>query len=360
MEASRYLPETSLDAWLAELASSHELIVPRREGDAIVFGPYDPAVSPDISRDATAPPKSTVFPACEELMRYSSVKDADDPSRTLVHMEEVMPSGSRVVFGARPCGTRGFTVYDRVFDAPAMHDPYYVARRQNTLFVTLACAEGGSACFCHWVGSGPADTSGSDVLLVPVKGGWLAEGVTDKGRELLSSPLLAPGDKYAGEAKAAKAKAMESLDSAADLKPAPESLLAVFDDMEFWNRMSAKCISCGACTYLCPTCYCFNITDETKGMDGARLRTWDNCMSFQFTLEASGHNPRPTKAHRLKNRVGHKFSYYPGLHGGAIACCGCGRCIKSCPAGVDIRQIVLAAMDRAKATSQGNTTGERA
>ncbi|WP_243360185.1 4Fe-4S dicluster domain-containing protein [Fundidesulfovibrio terrae] len=352
METAKFLPESSLEAWLAELASSGELIVPRREGDAVVFGPYDPNVPLELSRDATAPPKSVVFPACEELLRYTYVKDAEDISKTGMSVEEVTPACGAVVFGARPCGARGFTVYDRVFDAEGMRDPYYAARRAATAFVTLACREAGSACFCHWVGSGPADPQGSDVLLTPVPGGYVAEAVTEKGAALLASPLMAPAGKHAGEAKAVRAKAMESLDTAQDVSPAREALLAAFDDMDFWNRMSAKCISCGACTYLCPTCYCFNITDEAQGNGGTRLRSWDNCMSFQFTLEASGHNPRPTKAHRLKNRVGHKFSYYPGIHGGVVACCGCGRCIRSCPAGVDIREIVLAAMERATAKPQ--------
>jgi ferredoxin len=352
MDTARFLPDSSLEGWLAELASSASLMVPRREGDAVVFKPYDPAAPVELSRDATTPPKSVVFPACEELLRYAYVKDADDPARTVATVEEAPAPGGAVVFGARPCGARGFTVYDRVFNAEAMRDPYYAARRAATAFVTLACPEGGSACFCHWVGSGPADPSGSDVLLTKVPGGYVAQAVTDKGAALLESPLMAPAGKHEGEARAAHAKAQESLDNARDLSGARQALLAAFDDMGFWNQMAAKCVSCGACTYLCPTCYCFNVTDETQGNQGSRLRTWDNCMSFQFTLEASGHNPRPTKAHRLKNRVGHKFSYYPGIHGGAIACCGCGRCIKSCPAGVDIRQIVLAAMDRAAANPQ--------
>jgi ferredoxin len=87
------------------------------------------------------------------------------------------------------------------------------------------------------------------------------------------------------------------------------------------------------------------MTDEQSGLQGKRLRTWDTCMSFEFTLEGSGHNPRPTKAHRLRNRMGHKFAYYPELHEGLIACCGCGRCIKSCPVSLDIRAVVQAAQN---------------
>ena len=146
------------------------------------------------------------------------------------------------------------------------------------------------------------------------------------------------------EAQGVKDAAEAAMGEAPEVRAAQGQLLALFDNAEFWEAQSGKCISCGTCTYLCPTCYCFNISDEKFGHEGVRLRTWDNCMSSQFTLEASGHNPRPTKANRLKNRVGHKFSYYPSLHDGNIACCGCGRCIKSCPASVDIRAIVLNAI----------------
>ncbi len=352
MSALRFLPETSLAAWLDELAGTARLLAPVRKNGVVVFGEYAPGMRVELEADSLTPPKSPVFPASEELLRFSRSKDPDDPAKTLLNVEEVTPGGRTVVFGARPCGARGFTVYDRVFDAEGARDPYYAARRASTAFVTVACREAGSACFCNWVGSGPADPQGSDVLLTPVKGGWTAEAVTPKGQALLESARLTDGTKYAGEARAAREKALETLAPAPDIAGARESLLAVFDDMGFWADISAKCISCGACTYLCPTCYCFNITDESAGLEGRRIRTWDNCMSFQFTLEASGHSPRPTKAHRLKNRVGHKFSSVPGLHGGAVACCGCGRCIRSCPAGVDIRELVLAAIERASAKTQ--------
>ena len=161
----------------------------------------------------------------------------------------------------------------------------------------------------------------------------------------MSSPLLTEGESRVEEAEKVCKEAAAELSLPPDLSDAPAKLLEVFDNMEFWENVSAQCLSCGACTYLCPSCYCFNITDESHGMQSTRIRSWDNCMSALFTMEASGHNPRPTKAHRLKNRVGHKFSYYPNLHDGTPSCCGCGRCIKSCPAGVDIREIVLKAIE---------------
>ena len=126
---------------------------------------------------------------------------------------------------------------------------------------------------------------------------------------------------------------------------------ARFTDVDFWEKETDRCLSCGACTYFCPTCYCFNITDEgeaTSEKGGRRLRTWDNCMSPLFTREASGHNTRMEKALRMRNRVSHKFSTYPE-NWGTFSCNGCGRCISNCPVSLDIRQIVLDAINADKA-----------
>ena len=113
-----------------------------------------------------------------------------------------------------------------------------------------------------------------------------------------------------------------------------------FSDGPYWRDRVSKCISCGICTYVCPTCYCFTIADEIEDLQGERLRAWDSCMFYQYTLEASGHNPRPSKFERYRNRIGHKFSYFPDQYNGMISCCGCGRCIRSCPVSIDIRRIV--------------------
>ncbi|EGJ51190.1 4Fe-4S dicluster domain-containing protein [Desulfocurvibacter africanus] len=347
MAQAKFLKEADLAAWLGELAKGRKVLVPQKDGDAVVFKPWHEGVKPVLDRQATESPKKAVFPASEKLFRFSYIKDPENPGKVRVELEEPEKPEPALVFGGRPCDARGFLIFDRVYDSPKTRDSYYVARREATAFVTLACPEASNTCFCHAVGSGPADSAGSDALMTPVEGGYVLEAISPKGEELLKSPLLSDaGDKLA-QAERVKAQAVESLPPAPDFAGSPEALMARFDDMGFWENASAKCISCGACTYLCPTCYCFSITDEESGMKGVRMRSWDNCMSYQFTLEASGHNPRPTKAHRLKNRVGHKFSYYPLIHKGAIACCGCGRCIKSCPVSVDIREIVTMAIEAA-------------
>ncbi|MBU1140502.1 MAG: 4Fe-4S dicluster domain-containing protein [Proteobacteria bacterium] len=344
MAPVKYLKSTDLKSWLGELAQENRVFAPRYEGDAVIFAPFDPEQEIFIKYAATAPPKKTVFPQSEKLVDFMYSKDPEDLSRILIEAKEVLPQGTAIVFGGRPCDVRGFTMFDRVYMSEEATDIYYKARRDNTSFITLACDSTENTCFCHWVNSSPSDPTGSDILAVPVTGGLLLKAVSDRGESLLTSKLLSEGESKRDEAEKVIKEVADSLDQAPDLAQAPKKLLEVFDNIEFWEEVSAKCLSCGACTYLCPTCYCFNITDETQGMKGSRIRSWDNCMSALFTMEASGHNPRPTKAHRLKNRVGHKFSYYPDLHDGVISCCGCGRCIKSCPAGVDIREIVLKAI----------------
>jgi len=348
----KFVSSEKLVPWLAELAKERQTYVPAREGDAVVFRPFEADRDIPLDRQPTAPPKEVVFPRSEPLLAFKYDKDPEEPGNVKVRVKETCDPSKRLVVGARPCDARGFLIFDRVYVTDKVKDPNYVARRKNTAFITLACDAPANTCFCNWVGSGPADAEGSDVLMTPVSGGYVLESATEVGESLLQSSVLEDAGGKADEAQEVKDKAQAALGEAVDVSSAPEKIAALFDDMDFWETVSAKCISCGACTYLCPTCYCFNITDEKCGLEGIRLRSWDNCMSPVFTMEASGHNPRPTKAHRLKNRVGHKFSYYPNVHGGPIACCGCGRCIKSCPASVDIREIVTKAMAAEPATEE--------
>ena len=233
---------------------------------------------------------------------------------------------------------------DKPFLEGKFQDAYYKARRDNLLVVTRTCDSPCSTCFCHWTGGGPADPTGSDVLLTAVNGGFVLEAVSEKGEAFLASTKLADGSDKMDEAKAAREKAAASQQPAPDLSKAARRLEQRFTDVDFWAEQTAKCLSCGACTYMCPTCQCFNISDEGNTLEGRRLRSWDNCMSPLFTREASGHNPRTAKALRMRNRVSHKYWYAPDYSDGRFACTGCGRCIKQCPVSLDIREIVLNAI----------------
>jgi ferredoxin len=358
MTAAKFIAHQDVPAWLAELASAARVIAPVAEGSAVLYREYDPAGTLELVKKPTESAKHVLFPRSEALFSFKKEKipfgpdklggtekqemeETPAPNLTLTQPEVSKPA---VVFGMPGCDAGGVTTFDPVYGG-RYQDPYYLQRREATVLIARACADVLSTCFCTWVGGDPANRRDADVLATSLKDGWLLEPLTERAERVLGSRLLcAPAVGLADEAEALHAAAREAIGPAPDLAGVEDGILARFDDRDFWWRHSAPCLACGVCTNLCPTCHCFTITDEKNGGAGVRLRSWDTCMAALYTLEASGHNPRGQKAARLRNRVGHKFSYFLKNNGGRISCCGCGRCIKSCPSSVDIRRIVLDAL----------------
>ncbi len=343
MSAIRFLAADELARWLARIADTRQVLAPRKEGKSVVFRPLIAGETPSLAR-ATVSPKAAVLPPCETLIRFRGTKDLEDPGKVSINLETNIDAVPTVVFGGRSCDARGFLVLDQAFLKGRFQDPYYKTRRDNLLIVTQTCTAPCSTCFCHWTGGGPTDTTGSDVVFTPVQDGFVLEAVSERGESFLAEFDLLDGADKIDAANTVKEQSKAMLAPAPDISSAPQRLEARFTDMNFWTAQTAKCLSCGACTYMCPTCQCFSITDEGNQMDGRRLRSWDNCMSPLFTREASGHNPRVDKAMRMRNRVSHKYWYAPGYANGQIACTGCGRCIRQCPVSLDIREIVLHAL----------------
>jgi ferredoxin len=352
MSTARYIANDKLLPWLLSLTETRRVLAPVRTGGQTLFSPLDKDSRLDLQGLADASAKAALLPRCEPLFEFHYSKSDGLPSKTEVEVRETLPDQETFLFGARPCDAKGFTVFDRVYDGGSRRDIYYCTRRDNTLVAALACTEPARTCFCNRVGGGPGDTDGADILFTPVDDGFVAESVTERGETFLrEQPLVKAGDRKE-KAMAIRQAVSEAMAGGPSLGGAQGEVLELFEDREFWEGIAGKCLSCGACSYLCPTCYCFNMTDETNGDSGVRVRTWDNCMSFQFTLEGSGHNPRDGKAQRMRNRIGHKFSYYPELHDGNLACVGCGRCIVHCPVSMDVREIVAQARARASAKQE--------
>jgi sulfhydrogenase subunit beta (sulfur reductase) len=340
MAETGFLPKEKLEDFLKELNKNAAVYGPVLEGDTVVFRPLSPGKNLCLDRPANSPPKSVIFPQSDTLFKFEYKKNVDDAKKVSVELQTDMEFPDAVIFGCRPCDAKGFTIYDRPYIEANGPDPYYKGRREKTLLVALACPAPSAGCFCTAVGGGPADKEGVDVLITEVEKGFFVEPVSEKGKAVLTVPGVEDGAAYQQEALMKQKSVHEAV-----RKPFPsvthgEISRDTFDKDEFWEESVSKCVSCGACTFLCPTCYCFNITDEQTLEKGERVRSWDACMFSHFTLEASGHNPRPTKYKRFKNRVGHKFLYYPEKYNGVIACCGCGRCIRYCPVSVDISDVV--------------------
>lgn len=352
MSKTRFVEAAGLQDFLVFLSRQGRVLAPAERPAAskpsIVFAPWQKGDEICLKK-ATVPPKNSVLPECEILFTFKKQGCGDFACHRGLSLDNGATAEETVIFGCRPCDARGFDSIDKPFTDGLFVDPYYKARRDKLTVISLTCDSGCETCFCHWVGGGPTSPIGSDILLTEIGNGHVLQAITDKGQALLDKSGLAEAGDNFHKAEEVRKRAWGTLKPAPKLTDAPKKLASMFEDIEFWQHWTERCISCGACTYFCPTCYCFNITDEGEAESprgGRRLRSWDNCMSSLYTREASGHNPRVRKAQRMRNRVSHKFWTFPA-NWGSFLCSGCGRCIANCPVYLDIRAIVLAAMDAA-------------
>ena len=333
----RIIPRKDLAQWLDQMLSNFTVIAPTRQDDYTNFRVITSSDQVDLDDVNTRMScKNLFFPKTERLFGFSTDRhevDLDDKP------EQVSP---RVLFGVRPCDSRAVTMLDEVFDTDIFRDSRYVARRQATTIVSMACSRLAASCFCTLLGSNPADTAGSDVIIVELPDDRLGVQVlSSKGGELLkAADLPTPATAEDTEAFERAVTAVQHADSTEPIKPVQLARkLAEIYESDFWDRDHERCLGCGTCTYLCPTCHCFDIADEAKDTTGQRVRNWDSCMFGLFTLHASGHNPRPIQRHRLRQRIMHKFSYTVDRYDRAF-CVGCGRCVSRCPVNIDLREIL--------------------
>lgn len=267
--------------------------------------------------------KDVLLPRCETLARF------DLDSRAVAPVSD--PEERVLIIGSRPCDAAGMDILDPIL-LGEVRDRRYADRRERTVIVTVACSRFDEACFCSSMGYGPHDPTGSDVLLLPRGEDYMVRAITDKGRHLLAELGIE-------EDKEGEADPPPELARAVDTKGLKAWLDSNFDDPK-WERVSENCISCGTCYYLCPTCHCFDIADEAGISRGERLRIWDCCSFSGFTRMAS-HQPRVGRHARYRQRVMHKFKYTVD-NVDRVACVGDGRCIRHCPTGVDICEILEA------------------
>jgi ferredoxin len=285
----------------------------------------------DWYRNTIVPAKASFFPPAEKIFSFRKGEEGYriEPA--------ALDEPKQLIFGIRPCDANALAILDNVFK-DTYEDPYYLPRRKNTLLVGLGCARPYDSCFCTSLGSSPTDAKNVDLMLIDIGDEFLVEAVTEAGKGLIDRTAGLEETSEADETRAGEVKetSRRKVTRELDIGAIEKNLLSGFENEDYWERVAAKCISCGVCTLLCPTCHCFDINDEAVRQQGVRLRSWDSC-AFPVYTKMPMENPRVEKYRRVRQKVSHKYGFYP-MNFGVIACTGCGRCIRLCPVNWDITQ----------------------
>jgi len=330
---SRIIEKSRLTELLDKLAHDYHLIAPVRDNN-VSFRRVESGSEVTLDYiNSVLSPKNAFFPQTETLFRFSR-----DDSRGLGIEQDDEADREQVIFGIRPCDARSLRLMDMVFDGQ-YKDSYYLNRRERTTLIGLACFDYAETCFCPTFGIDPTSGEDVDVLFSDIDDRYLVEASTEKGAALLDRfaeffAELRGDEEKLREARKAGLAGMKKL----DVNAIADKMAPLYEG-DYWDSIGMKCLGCGICTYLCPTCHCFDIADVSLDEGGERFRCWDSCMFPEFTLMASGENPRPDRKARVQQRFFHKLEYFPDRNG-EVACVGCGRCIRYCPVNIDIAQII--------------------
>jgi sulfhydrogenase subunit beta (sulfur reductase) len=337
--ASYILKKNDLAEFVESLAGEMEVMGPVLKDGKMVFEAAAPEEFRLDFQNTYLSPKDLFFPQTEEMLEF----DATPGKEGAFILEDVKDKPRRrLVMGIRPCDAKACAVLDTIFTNDQYSDPYWTEKREATTLIGLGCNDPCATCFCTSVNTGPFHEEGLDALAV------------DLGEKLLFKPLTPKGEEVLKKAKGLSPATTE--DEARAEKQKQEAEAAITDKVEtdniekrsvmelfeapHWDEVQERCLNCGVCTFVCPTCHCFDIQDEVRDGKGGRVRNWDYCMSWLFTQHGSGHNPRPDKKSRVRQRFMHKFKYIPLKRSGAIGCVGCGRCVTLCPVNIDVRDVV--------------------
>jgi len=318
------------------IAAQYQLYLPVKDSDVTNFAAWDADCTVDFDVLKTAnTPKHLFLPQVEEL--YTASITGSEISVQSASLEQ----SPFVIFGVRACDATSLEILDIVYlDEPV--DKFYEARRAAGVIVALACSNPRPACFCNAFGIDAASPN-ADVATWLIDDDLFWSPLTAKGTELtdcIIDLLETTDDRDVSLQQAAIHKAIAELpySSMSIRRDSADDLLDVFNS-SLWDSVSAACISCSSCTFICPTCQCYDITDFDTGSCIHKFRCWDSCMNSDFTQMAHG-NPRKTRKERFRQRFMHKLVYHPDNNNGQYSCVGCGRCVNQCPAGLHIIKVI--------------------
>ncbi|SDZ18161.1 4Fe-4S dicluster containing protein [Saccharopolyspora shandongensis] len=324
---------------LAEISSGNEL--PYGWGVELEAGYYRLRAREDGAAFAnSAGPQSwKTFLHPQRVRQWTAERGAEGDFTVA---EDTTPPPSYAFLGVRPCDLRAIAVQDRVLTGGQFTDPAYRGRRERAFLVAVECTEPGATCFCASMDAGPAAGPGYDLVLTEVLDDeghrFLARAGSEEGESVLAELPRRPADDTtrvaAHERVTDAAGRMGRTMPAVDLHVLMRDTLAA----ERWNDVASRCLTCGNCTMVCPTCFCTTVEDVTdlSGDHAERWRRWESCFDLEFTHLQSG-PVRTSQRSRYRQWATHKLgTWYDQF--GSSGCVGCGRCIVWCPVGIDITE----------------------
>ena len=336
------IAKQNLNALYAKIDETMGLFLPIKSAGEVNFAVWSEGKEVSLETLKTVKsPKSAFFPQTENMMKFKTEGKNIEIIDVREKLSQKIEERPFVMFGVKACDYKAIEVLDKVFLAEPV-DTYYQMRRNAATIVTLACSKPEESCFCNAFGIDATAPMG-DVTT------WMDEAYlywqanTEKGEALtaLVSDLLENGGEEEVKAQQETTQAVMAQLPYANLDLSrfkPENLNELFNDPA-WEEMSEACLGCGTCTFVCPTCQCFDIRDFKTSEGVLRYRCWDSCMYSDFTLMAHG-NSRTTQMQRFRQRFMHKLVYYPSQNDGLYSCVGCGRCVNKCPQSLNIVKVV--------------------
>lgn len=332
------IAKENLSQLFQRISGNQELYLPVRTAGQTNYAAWSEEAEVDLDTLKTVKsPKDAFFPQSENL--YTVKKEGKK-----LHVEpEQLQSQDFVVFGMKACDIKGVEVLDRVFLSEPI-DTFYAARRDHGTIVALACHEPEESCFCKVFGIDAANPA-ADVATWMIEEELYWKALTEKGEALteLVKDLLTEAEEERVEAeKEAIHEVIEKLPYMhLSLEGWGGDVLTEKFDSKLWEELYKPCLACGTCTFVCPTCQCYDIKDYTTSNGVSRYRCWDSCMYSDFTMMAHGNN-RTSQMQRFRQRFMHKLVYYPANNDGMYSCVGCGRCVEKCPASLNIVKVIKA------------------